>query len=109
MAQNIIDTCLVFKSLFAEHIKLQYLLTMAISAPSLDSILAIPFPSPVPPPVRYTVFPLKVSGGNMAPFTTFRLSYFSDGLSVCTHVVVERLLREICSRNVQKIKNNLGS
>ena len=45
--------------------KTGYLLVMATWAPRCDSMVAIPFPRPVPPPVMKAVFPLKVPSGSM--------------------------------------------
>ena len=45
-----------------------YLLAMMTLAPSADNSLAIPLPSPVPPPVMKATFPEKVSGGSMQLF-----------------------------------------
>ena len=42
---------------------------MMTLAPSTDNSLAIPLPSPVPPPVIKATFPVKVSGGSMQLFT----------------------------------------
>ena len=50
---------------FIKMYKTGYLLVMATWAPRCDSMVAIPFPRPVPPPVMKAVFPLKVPSGSM--------------------------------------------
>lgn len=55
-----------------------YRLDMTTSAPRLDSMVAIPLPRPVPPPVTKASLPLKQSFGSIASVTGWRLSYLSD-------------------------------
>ena len=58
------------------------LLIIATLAPSEDNVVAIPFPSPVPPPVINAVLPLNVPGGNIMSFLAARFGYLSSDQAV---------------------------
>ena len=62
---------------------------MTTWAPNWDNTVAIPFPSPVPPPVMKAVFPLKVPSGNIGVAMTGKCLAWSLLLACRTDVDVD--------------------
>mmetsp|Transcript_48036 Transcript_48036/g.124778 ORF Transcript_48036/g.124778 Transcript_48036/m.124778 type:complete len:217 (+) Transcript_48036:389-1039(+) len=61
-----------------------FLLVMIHSAPNLDSMVVMPLPRPVPPPVTSATFPLKQPSGSIGVFTAAKLGYTFFSLSAPT-------------------------
>lgn len=96
--------------------KIVYLLDMTTVAPRSDSILTIPFPKPVPPPVTKATFPLKQPSGSIQSLFTGKY-FFSVAeclalnlkrllfANLQQHLTLERFIFDIISRKFLEDKN----